>query len=159
MSGPEEAGVGYTAGMRVDLDMCCLKRPFDDQSQVRIRLESEAVLALIAAESESLRFVRSAALRLENMRNPIPWRAARVDRWLAESPWGTDAPGLQSRVSELISLGFGNFDALHIASAEAATCDVFASCDRRLLAHAARVGAARSMRFLGVAELAAEVLS
>jgi hypothetical protein len=26
------------------LDICCLKRPFDDQAQPRIRLESEAVL-------------------------------------------------------------------------------------------------------------------
>jgi hypothetical protein len=32
MSGPEEAGVGYPGGMRVDLDICRLKRPFDDQS-------------------------------------------------------------------------------------------------------------------------------
>jgi hypothetical protein len=28
--------------MLIDLDMCCLKRPFDDQSQPRIRLKSEA---------------------------------------------------------------------------------------------------------------------
>lgn len=27
---------------------CCLNRPFDDQSQARIRLESEAVLQIIA---------------------------------------------------------------------------------------------------------------
>lgn len=47
--------------MLLYLDMCCIKRPFDDQSQPRIRLESEAVLGLLAAESDSLRFVRSAA--------------------------------------------------------------------------------------------------
>jgi len=67
------------------LDMCCIKRPFDDQSQPRIRLESEAVLGLLAAESDSLRFVRSAALWLENEQNPLPTRAARVRRWL-ENP-------------------------------------------------------------------------
>jgi len=29
--------------MRVYLDVCCLNRPFDDQSQERIRVESDAV--------------------------------------------------------------------------------------------------------------------
>jgi hypothetical protein len=31
----------------VYLDLCCLNRPFDDQHQPRVRLEAEAVLALI----------------------------------------------------------------------------------------------------------------
>ena len=30
--------------MRIYLDNCCLNRPFDDQSKMRIRLEAEAVL-------------------------------------------------------------------------------------------------------------------
>jgi hypothetical protein len=30
--------------LRIYLDACCLNRPFDDQTQERIRLESEAVL-------------------------------------------------------------------------------------------------------------------
>lgn len=29
------------------LDACCLNRPFDDQSQDRIRLETEAVLSIL----------------------------------------------------------------------------------------------------------------
>ena len=47
--------------------MCCLKRSFDDQSQPRVRLETEAVLSLLAPESATLEFIRSAALLLENM--------------------------------------------------------------------------------------------
>ena len=31
----------------VYLDVCCLNRPFDDQTQDRIRLESEAVLLIL----------------------------------------------------------------------------------------------------------------
>ena len=31
------------------MDICCLKRPFDDQTQLRIRLESEAVLWVLNA--------------------------------------------------------------------------------------------------------------
>lgn len=32
--------------MRIYLDNCCFNRPFDDQSQIRIRLESEAKLKI-----------------------------------------------------------------------------------------------------------------
>jgi hypothetical protein len=70
--------------MLIYLDMCGLKRPFDDQSQPRIRLESEAVLGLLSCEPHLARFVRSPALLLENSRNPIAERAARVQAWLTE---------------------------------------------------------------------------
>ena len=33
--------------MKIYLDVCCLCRPFDDHNDTRIRLESEAVLAII----------------------------------------------------------------------------------------------------------------
>jgi hypothetical protein len=32
--------------MRIYLDACCLNRPFDNQSQERVRLESEAIQAI-----------------------------------------------------------------------------------------------------------------
>ena len=32
--------------MKVYMDVCCLNRPFDDQSQERIKLESETVLMI-----------------------------------------------------------------------------------------------------------------
>jgi hypothetical protein len=33
--------------MKPYLDGCCLNRPFDDQSQPRVRLEAEAVLSIL----------------------------------------------------------------------------------------------------------------
>jgi len=35
--------------MRVYLDNCCLQRPLDNQTQARIRVETEAVFAVLAA--------------------------------------------------------------------------------------------------------------
>jgi hypothetical protein len=32
---------------KIYLDVCCLNRPFDQQSQARIRLETEAILEII----------------------------------------------------------------------------------------------------------------
>jgi predicted nucleic acid-binding protein len=145
--------------MLLYLDMCCIKRPFDDQSQPRIRLESEAVLGLLAAESESVRFVRSVALWLENEQNPLPTRAARVRRWLENPQPALEPAAVASRVSDLKKLGLKGFDALHVASAEKASADALATCDDRLIAAARKAGPLINVRILGVVELAAEVLS
>ena len=145
--------------MLVYLDMCCIKRPFDDQLQPRIRLESEAVLGLLAAECESLRFVRSPALWLENEQNPLPTRAARVRRWLGKPEAISEASALVARASDMMNLGLKEFGALHVASAEAVAADVLATCDDRLVAAARRAGDRIRVRILGVLELAGEVLS
>jgi hypothetical protein len=126
--------------MLIYLDMCCLKRPFDDQSQPRIRLESEAVLTILAREPDSVQFVRSTALVLENNLNPIRERALKVGHWLTGAPlWQPkNLQELQRRVSEFVGLGLKSFDALHLASAEEASAELFVSTDDRLLTIAKR---------------------
>jgi len=34
--------------MKIYLDACCLNRPFDDQSQARIRVESEIIIFILS---------------------------------------------------------------------------------------------------------------
>jgi hypothetical protein len=120
----------YHKTMRVYLDMCCLKRPFDDQAQPRIRLESEAVLALLSVPTERVEFLHGAAQDLENDQNPVAHRAAKVGRWLQDLPL-MDLPdaSLQPRTAELMSLGYKNFDAFHVACAELGGAAVFCTCD------------------------------
>jgi hypothetical protein len=145
--------------MLIYLDMCCLKRPFDDQSQPRIRLESQAVLGVLAIESDGIQFVRSAALVLENSANPVKERAARVAMWLGAGPaFGADTRIVEQRTAELMRLGMKNFDALHVACAEQAGADCFATCDNRLLAVARRNKDLIKTRVMGIVELAREVL-
>ena len=51
---------------RVYLDVCALSRPFDDQTQARIRLETEAVeLILSRVRQEDLQLIVSAAHAVE----------------------------------------------------------------------------------------------
>lgn len=123
----------------VYLDICCLKRPFDEPTQDRIRLESEAVLSIVNASPERLELLHLAAQDAENDRNPLEWRADRTRQLLESWPVATvgEQP-LLSRTRELIALGFKSFDALHVASAELARADVFVTCDDRLLAAAGR---------------------
>jgi hypothetical protein len=140
--------------------MCCLKRPFDDQSQPRIRLESEAVLALLGAGAEKVEFLRGAALDLENDQNPLPQRAARARLWLEAWP-RLEAPeaSLADRLQELLDLGFKNFDALHLASAEVLLAEALATCDDRFLATAQRHASLVKVRVVNPIDLAREILS
>lgn len=125
--------------MRVYLGICCLKRPFDDLSQERVRLESEAVPAILGSPPTAVELVRSRAHRLENSLNPVAWRAARVAMWLAEGPASEiDDSVLAPRVGALMATGFKSFDALHLASAELSESQTFVTVDDRLLAAARR---------------------
>jgi hypothetical protein len=58
--------------MRSYLDLCCFNRPYDDQSQVRVRLETEAKLSLQdKVRSGECTLVWSAVLDLENSKKPV----------------------------------------------------------------------------------------
>lgn len=133
--------------MRVYLDTCCLKRPFDDLTQPRIRLESEAVLTLLAAPQDRVDLLRAPAHDLENDQNPLPWRAARVRQWLQGRPRiEADRRGLLTRTNALMDLEFRGFDALHLAFAEAGRADAFVTTDDRLLTVAQRVAPQLKLR-------------
>jgi hypothetical protein len=122
------------------LDLCCLNRPFDEQHQPRVRLETEAVLGLIQLSIlGKLRWVTSDALELESSQNPDTDRRGEVDLLLRTATTSV-AVGLQERQRgrELQVLGFKAFDALHIACAERASVDALLTTDDRLWRRAQR---------------------
>ena len=89
--------------------------------------------------AEKVELLRSAALDLENDQKPLAQRAAKVRLWL-EAMTATEIPdaSLADRTEELMTFGFKNFDALHLASAEALGAEVLCTCDDRFLATAGR---------------------
>ncbi len=127
--------------MRVYMDVSCLNRPFDDQRQDRIHLESEAV-ALIFQRSDGGEWAhvssRMAEIEIEAMVDDE--RRRRVLALLPE-PRNRVAltAGVVRRAANLIELGFKPADATHLAAAEAARADVMLTCDDRLLRRARRV--------------------
>ena len=124
--------------MRIYLDACCLSRLTDDQSQPRIREEAEAVEGILGLVSDGrAAWVSSAVLAIEIGRNPDPDRrrdAAVVHAHAAAivTPDGKDATCAVS----LQTLGFGAFDALHLACAERGGAQVLLTTDDRLLRRA-----------------------
>ncbi|MGA8809424.1 MAG: PIN domain-containing protein [Thermoanaerobaculia bacterium] len=122
------------------LDICCFKRPFDDATDVRVRREAEAVVAIFeSVHRGSLELVRSPAHDFENERNPREDRRLATRLWLeAATVSVTSTSAIADHARALAALGFGPLDALHLAFAEASTARWFVTTDDRLLKLAAR---------------------
>jgi hypothetical protein len=120
---------------RIYLDNCVLNRPFDDQSQERIRLETEAIILLLARlERKEWTWLGSQALELEIDKTPDAEQQSRL-RHVIEFVSLTLEIGENEleRAHELQKLGFVGFDAVHLACAEIGKADVFLTADDRLL--------------------------
>jgi hypothetical protein len=122
--------------------MCALNRPLDDQSQMRIRLEADAVSLILGhVRSHSLALAVSPAHHVEVAANPDPSRRSHVQLLLQDlgSQIVFDRAAARPRAEELVNLGIGAVDAAHVALAEQAGCD-FVACDDRLLRQCQRIG-------------------
>lgn len=121
--------------MLLYLDLNCFNRPFDDQSQVRIARETEAVLSILQRIVDGVdQLVWSAVLRFENSQHPLLDRRNEIAHWggLAAVNVATDR-NVAMRAEELVETGLAPLDAVHLASAEAAACNCFLTCDDRLI--------------------------
>ena len=126
--------------MKFYLDVSCLNRPFDDQGQTRIRLESEAITLIFERiDAGQWEQVSSQIAEIEIAAMSDAERRRRVTALL---PGRKDRISLTSaifrRAEELEGVGFKAADALHVAAAEALGVDVLLSCDDRLCQRAAR---------------------
>jgi predicted nucleic acid-binding protein len=121
--------------MKIYLDVCCFNRPFDDQSQERIRLEAEAVLLILQrCEQGELRLVGSNVITTEIEQCPDPQRRERVRMAASEIEEMVNLGSMQvTRARELERKGFRAMDSLHLACAESAKVDAFLATDDQLL--------------------------
>ena len=121
--------------MRIHLDVCCLNRPFDDQAQDRIHLESEAILTIMKyIESGKLDLVNSDAIGYEINKIPDLEKKTKVLLLISKANIyiKLDATFL-SRAKEIQKFGIKIYDALHVASAEKGKADIFLTTDDNLL--------------------------
>ena len=101
------------------MDVCCLNRPFDDQSKDRIRIESEAVLAILNRCLHDWALVGSEAIDYEISKIPDDERKIGVKILAAISrDRVTVEESILRRASELENIGLKALDALHLACAE-----------------------------------------
>jgi predicted nucleic acid-binding protein len=126
--------------MKIYLDVCCLNRPYDDQIQDRIHLESEAVLTILKhIEAGDWEWIVSSVVLFEIGETPSPERKRRVLKLCEKA---SSKIGLSEEIrlfaETLKSHGFSTYDALHLACAKQAGVDVFLSTDDKLIKRAQR---------------------
>ena len=121
--------------VRLYFDTSAYNRPFDDQTQPKIFLESQAVAIILQMiEANTVELVSSSVLEYENSRNPSVIKQEAMNRYLQMFGQRQEVnAAIQHRSQQLEDNGVKAVDALHVACAEAAGSDYFITCDKRLI--------------------------
>ena len=124
--------------MRMYLDTCCYNRRYDEQSQVRVFLETQAIRNIQSLiETGKLQLVRSYILDYEISRNPFPERQAEIIAYLNQYAGvyigAENAEAVEKRASRMMASGVKQLDALHLSCAIEAQSGYFLTTDDRLL--------------------------
>ena len=124
--------------MKVYLDNCCYNRPYDDQSQLRISLETQAKLQVQGMiKNNQIELSSSYVLLYENSRNPHESRQKAIRAFVKENTTtyiDVDRADEEKKIAdEIILNGVKTADAHHVACAIMAESDYFLTTDDRLL--------------------------
>ena len=122
---------------RIYLDNCCFNRPYDDQTQPRIRFETQAKLYIQKTVFErKVELVWSYILKFENSRNPFAAKKNAIGRWeKLSSSFVSMSDEIVAAAEKIMAAGVKNADALHVACAIAGNCHYFITVDKRLLGY------------------------
>lgn len=127
--------------MLVYLDNCVFNRPFDHQSQERIRLETEAIqeirTRIIRGEIE---LCWSYIIDVEVSRNPFPQRRKKAIEWKGLATKQV-APSIEivSKALDIRGHRLRDIDSLHIACAIVSKSQYFVTTDDAILRKSSRV--------------------
>jgi predicted nucleic acid-binding protein len=110
-------------------------RPFDDQVQIRIRLESEAKLFVQdKIKRKGIELIWSYILEIENSHNPHDERRVAIQKWKNISTIKiVENSKILANANQLLEFGIKPKDALHVASAVEGKADYFLTTDDKLL--------------------------
>ncbi len=127
--------------MKIYLDNCCFNRPFDDQSQLRILLESEAKLRIQEnIRSSTFELVWSYILDYENSQNPFKERREQIIKWRTYSNEDIEeSEEILNIGSMIMKNGVKKLDSLHLACAIKANTDYFLTTDDGIIKKAKHI--------------------
>ncbi len=128
--------------MIIYLDNCCFNRPFDDQKQLRIRIETEAKLGIQeAVRAGDLELAWSYILDFENENNPFLERRERTREWRRYAKIDSiESTAMKNVAESLRQKGLRKIDALHVACAIHAGCTYFITTDDGILKKSKAIG-------------------
>ena len=123
--------------MKIYLDNCCYNRPYDDQQQMRVYLETQAKLYIQQLIVEKkLKLVCSFILRYENSENPnISNRDSIAQFFVNASEYvgNENIEDIHKMADDFMKQGIKMKDATHLACAIKAGCDYFLTTDDKLM--------------------------
>ena len=124
--------------MRVYLDNCSYNRPYDDQSQIRIHLETQAKLHIQDMIREKrIELVTSYVLDFENSNNRSMQKKMAIEKFLKDYAALYVSNRNEKEIVELVKhimmMGVKEKDVYHVACAIVAKCNYFITTDDRLL--------------------------
>lgn len=126
------------AKIKVYLDNCCYNRPFDDQSQLKINMETMAKLSIQQdIRDNNIDLVTSYILVAENSANRFDSKRNNIQRFIDTYTHTYVSEDSSAKVKglaeDIMNTGVKLMDACHVACAIIAGCDYFISTDKRLL--------------------------
>ncbi len=121
--------------MLIYMDLCCFNRPFDEQTQNRIYLETEAKLLIQRKIIDGkIRLVWSFIMDYENSANPDIDACNAINLWqVLAYKTVLVSPALLNRAIQLQKFGFRVKDSIHIACAIEAGANYFLTVDKGIL--------------------------
>lgn len=142
--------------MRIYLDMCCYNRPYDDQSQLKIAMETLSKLNIQnQIKQQKLELITSYMLRYECSNNPFEMRRNTIYDFINKNTYAYAYVGtehqveIETKATEIMKTGIKFKDACHVASAIFAGCKYFISTDKRLLKfHTAEIKMVTPIEFI-----------
>jgi len=126
---------------KVYLDVNIYNRPFDDQSQVRIRLETISIFSIMQRiKTRELSLIWSFIIDYENSLNPYDDVRQEVE-FLSSIASKCILPSdtIVTQAVKFESKGIKPRDALHVACALEAGADYFLTCDDKLINKASSI--------------------
>jgi len=123
--------------MNVYLDNCSYNRPFDNQSQMRIYLETQAKLYIQKLIRDGSLFLAiSYVSRYENGNSPFSKNKITIEKFFEKATTYIDidkADIIEQKANEIMKYGLKSKDALHLSCAIEAACDYFITTDDGIL--------------------------
>lgn len=121
--------------IKIYLDNCCFNRPYDDQSYISIKFESEAKIAIQEKiKKNEIDLCWSYILDIENNNNPFIERKLEIEKWKSIAAFDTEEnEAILNNMKNLIEFGLKPLDSLHISCAIELKCDYFLTVDKGIL--------------------------
>jgi len=127
--------------MKIYLDNSCFNRPFDDQKQLRIKLETEAKLNIQERIfQKKIELAWSYIIDFENEANPFEQRKLVIKGWKNYASVDTDeTKEIVKKAESFHQMGIRSKDSIHLACAISMRCEYFLTTDDELIKKASGI--------------------